>query len=565
MDRKEFKGLLVSDFNITNLAQYLNNNADPPKTEVVVAPYGHVTEVLLNHRLECWQGHPEFVVSWTQPERVIDSYRRLLQGQDIKPKQILDEVDAYASLLLNILDKVRLVFVATWVLPTYHRGLGMLDLKNDLGISHILMRMNLRLSEKFAESSEIYLLNTERWIKEAGKNAFSDKLWYMAKVPYGNGVFAEAAKDIKCALRGINGQAKKLILLDLDHTLWGGIVGDDGMENLHLGGHDPVGEAYVDFQQALKSLARRGILLGIVSKNEETLALQAIQKHPEMVLRLQDFAGWRINWKDKAQNIVDLVSELNLGLQSVVFIDDSPQERSRIREALPEVFVPEWPEDKMLYRSTLLGLHCFDTPSVSQEDRKRGQMYLAEREREDLRDRMGSLEEWLKSLEIKVDVEPVNDLNCRRATQLLNKTNQMNLTTRRMTESEIKEWANQAGHKVWTFRVADRFGDAGLTGMAALEVENGAGRIVDFVLSCRVMGRGVEETMLHVLVEYARSLGLSHVYARYLPSGKNTPCLGFFERSGFANKEWTFIWNALNAYEAPRHIRVAREAGDGLP
>ena len=183
----------------------------------------------------------------------------------------------------------------------------------------------------------------------------------------------EAAADIRAAFVGLRGAAKKLLVLDLDDTLWGGIVGDAGWENLRLGGHDPQGESFADFQRAIKNLKRRGVVLALVSKNEESVALEAIRNHPEMVLKEDDFVGWRINWTDKARNIAELATELNLGLQSVVFIDDNPVERARVREALPEVFVPEWPEDKLLYASAFGQLRCFDAPpSVERISSERG-------------------------------------------------------------------------------------------------------------------------------------------------------------------------------------------------
>jgi FkbH-like protein len=255
---------------------------------------------------------------------------------------------------------------------------------------------------------------------------------------------------------------------------------------------------------------------------------------------------------------VDLVSDLNLGLQSAVFIDDNPVERARVSQALPEVFVPDWPQDKMLYKSALLDLRCFDTPSISQEDTQKTHLYSSERQRRDLKSQVGSLDEWLKSLKIAVKVEALNGINLSRTAQLLNKTNQMNLTTRRMTESELAAWAGQENHKLWTFRVADKFGDAGLTGIASLEVDDKIGRIVDFVLSCRVMGRKVEETMLHTVINYARAAGLAEVQARYIPTPKNKPCLSFFQVSGLAaNGDNIFRWKLDREYPAPQQIEIS--------
>jgi FkbH-like protein len=559
MDKQEYGCVLISDFNMSNLAGYIRNDSEFPIISVIAAPFGQVISVLMQRELECWQSNPDFAVVWTQPESVIKSFNHILNYKSASLEEIFREVDEYSSLLLNIRERVKFVFVPIWVRSLYHVGFGMLDMKTGVGISNTLMRMNLRLAENLDKASGIYLLDTQRWVNIAGKNAFNPKLWYMGKIAFGNAVFIEAVKDIKSALRGLTGNSKKLIILDLDDTLWGGIVGEVGWEGIRLGGHDHIGEAYVDFQWALKSLTNRGVLLGIVSKNEEAVALEAINHHPEMVLRLEDFAGWKINWQDKAHNIVDLVSDLNLGLQSVIFIDDNPFERARVREALHEVLVPEWPEDKMLYKSALLSLRCFDTPSISKEDLERTRMYVSERKREVLKRSINSLDEWLKSLKIRVIIEELNKANIKRTTQLLNKTNQMNLTTRRMAESELVDWAGQSNRKLWTFRVSDKFGGSGLTGIISLEVRNKTGRIVDFVLSCRVMGRKVEETMLYTVIKHAQSVGLDEIYAKYIQTPRNKPCLEFLKNSGFIYKEEEscFIWKVKNEYMLPDCIQIA--------
>ncbi len=437
----------------------------------------------------------------------------------------------------------------------------MLDMKHNFGIENILMQMNLRVSQNLDKASNIYLLNAERWIRLLGKDAFNPKLWYMAKIPFGNEVFAQAMKEIKASLSALSGGSKKIIILDLDETLWGGVAGEIGWQNINLGGHDPVGEAYVDFQRTLKAMTGRGILLGIVSKNEERIALEAIKNHPEMALRLEDFAGWRINWEDKARNIVDLVSGLKLTLQSAVFIDNNPAEREFIRMSLPGVLVPEWPDDKMYYKKALLSLSCFDTASVTREDLERNRMYVTERERQGLKGRVNSLDEWLRALATKVEVQELNETNLQRAAQLLIKTSQMNLATRRMTEDELTKWARGDNRKLWTFRVSDKFGDSGLTGIVSIE-DDGAqlARIIDFVLSCRVIGRGIEEAMLHVAVEHARSIGLKEVSAGYVPTSKNKPCLDFWKRSGFLSDSAAeqFRWMAKDKYPIPEHMHIAR-------
>ncbi|MDR4484793.1 MAG: HAD-IIIC family phosphatase [Nitrospirales bacterium] len=557
MNNPKFAGVIISDFNISNLGGYLSNDPESPLIEAVLAPYGQVVPTLTQGDLACWRNDPDFAVIWTRPEGVIDSFQKILRYEKVSIDKVLDEVDEYCALLKQVKDRVKSIFIPTWVTPAYHRGLGMLDMKTGEGVANTLLRMNLRLAENLEADSSYCLLDANRWTSLTGKNSANPKLWYMGKIAFANGVFQEATRDIKSALRAINGNARKLLLLDLDDTLWGGIVGDAGWKNLKLGGHDPIGEAFVDFQSELKSLSNRGILLGIVSKNEEVIALEAIDKHPEMVLRKNNFVGWRINWNDKAQNIAELVADLNLGLQSVVFLDDNPVERARVREALPEVLVPEIPKDKMLYRHFLVGLSCFDTTSVSKEDLARTKMYIEERTRKDLHQQAGSLDKWLKSLEMRVRVAELNEINLQRTSQLLNKTNQMNLSTRRMTESELKAWAAQENHRLLTFRVSDKFGDSGLTGILSLQVEGKTGKIVDFILSCRVIGRKIEETMIHVAVAHAHSIGLDNLCAKYLPTQKNKPCMRFFENSGFEKKSNdNFIFQLDRSYLCPEHVEL---------
>lgn len=560
MRDQNFRCVLISDSNLDIFSAYLNNDEDPPIVHTIVAPFGQVAQILMQEDSEYWKDNPDFAVIWTRPEGIIKSFGDLLAYKTPSIEEIQNEVEQFASLILNACKKTKFIFVPTWVMPPFHRGFGMLDMKKDIGIANTLMQMNLILSEKFANSSNIFLFDTQKWINTAPKYAFNPRLWYRGKVAFGNDVYKEAVNDIKAALNGINGHSKKIIIVDLDDTLWGGIVGDVGWENLMLGGHNPAGEAYVDFQHALKSLTNRGILLGIVSKNEESVALDAINNHPEMVLKLKDFAGWKINWQDKAQNIVDLVADLNLGLQSAVFIDDNPREQARVRDSLSEVLVPEWPDDSMLFKDTLLSLRCFYTPSISKEDIKRTKMYLSEKQRNDLKKSLSSLDEWLKGLEIKVEIEELNEKNLQRASQLFNKTNQMNLTTRRMVDSELIDWSSQDNRKLWTFHVSDKLGDSGLTGIISLEVKNKTGQIVDFILSCRVIGRKVEETMLFSVIEYAKSLGLDKLSAQYVPTPKNKPCLEFWKKSGFNYNESnnSFVWDLKKVFHLSSYIEILR-------
>ena len=558
MLKKSYKCVILSDFNHENISRLLMNHTGLPSLEILDVPFGQIFQSLIDEESRMITMEPDIAIVWSRPESVIKMFNNVLNFRDVEIKDLLNEVDEYASLICRLKNKVKYVFVPTWVIPSYNRGLGMMDMRSGIGIENTLMRMNLRLSESLEEESNIFILNTRRWIELTGKKAFNSKLWYLGKVPFSNEVFCHAIEDIKSAIRGVYGEAKKLIILDLDDTLWGGIVGDIGWENIRLGGHDHIGEAFIDFQSALKSFLNRGILLGIVSKNEESVALEAIAKHPEMVLGLEDFVGWRINWNDKAQNIADLISELNLGPQSVVFIDDSQVERARVQEALPEVYVPDWPVEKMHYTSTLLSLDCFDKPSKSIEDSQRTRMYKKEKKRQDLLINVKSLNEWLVNLKIKVDIEELNDINIQRVSQLLNKTNQMNLRTRRLSEKELLSWSHQDNCEVWTFRVSDKFGDSGLTGITSLRFENNASIIEDFILSCRVFGRKIENVMVNTIIKKSREKNMKIIKATYLPTKKNKPCFDFWLSSGFEYIEAQnlFKWNVINEYPLPNQIEI---------
>lgn len=550
------RGVVLSDFTVGDLAVRLADTVDEPAMHVVDAPFCQTTQGLLS-------GPPspeakDFVLVWTRPELALPSFDRLVRGAGATDEELLADVDAFAELVTRGASHYRMTFVPTWWQPAHQRGLGMIDARPG-GITWALTMANARLMTQLASVPNVFVLNTQRWAEASASHGRSmAKAWYLGKIPFPAELFAEVARDLKAAARGIEGRARKLLVLDLDHTLWGGVVGDVGWEHLQLGGHDGAGEAFVDFQHAVRALRSRGIMLGIVSKNTEAVALEAIKSHPQMVLRIDDFVGWRINWHDKAQNVADLAMELNIGLQSVVFVDDNPVERARVRAALPEVFVPDWPEDSLRYTERLHALRCFDMPAISQEDADRTALYAAERARDSERTSVGSLDEWLLSLGMRVTVEHVGSGNITRTAQLLNKTNQMNLATRRLSEAELIEWSRPDTRVVLALTVEDRFGSAGLTGILGLEATDQCCEVTDFVLSCRVMGRRVEYAMLHLAASWARARGMQTVVARYRRTTKNQPCHDLLLSSALDRDAAgeTFIWNCTDPFPLPDAIQL---------
>ncbi len=551
---------LISDFNLDIFGRYLEQDDRSPACSVRSQLFGQVYPALVGDV----ERHIDFGVVWTRPEAAIPTFAKALALQPVALELAMQEVQAFGSAVASYAQRARFVLVMAWVSPPDNRGYGMLDWRPGLGIRNLLAHMNLALADRLAGQSNVFILDPAAWLSAAGPHALSQKMWFAGKVPYANQVFLEAVSDLKAAMAGALGSARKLVVVDLDDTLWGGVVGETGWEALRLGGHDHIGEAYVAFQQALKALGNRGVQIGIVSKNDEQVALEAIDRHPEMQLRRTDLAGWRINWNDKAQNLVELVEELNLGLDAVIFIDDNPAERGRIREALPAVLVPDWPDDPCLYATKLLSLPWFDTAAVSEEDRGRVQMYADERERRSALGQVGSTEAWLSSLGVEIQVIPLERGDLARAAQLFNKTNQLNLSTRRLSDSELTAWASAGHRRFWTVRVRDRFGELGLVGLLSLELDGASARVVDFILSCRAMGRKVEETMLHVAVSAARASGAREVTADYRPTPRNGPCLKFFESSGFEQgPEHRFVWRGAAPYARPDMVTLIRPDAPG--
>jgi FkbH-like protein len=517
-------GLLISDFTIDPLVRFLADGT--PSLSAEVAGFGAVVPTLMAPASE----RTDFAVVWTRPEEALPSFRRAAAFEPVTDEQLVADAEQFARLVVQGLHGYGCVVVPTWTSPPWQRGRGPTDLRPG-GIGWALTVANQALARALAEAPNAYVADAGRWVSLSGASAYGERSWYLGKIPFSDAVFRAAADDIGATVAAARGAARKLVVLDLDNTLWGGVVGDDGWEQLRLGGHDAAGEAFVEFQHALQALRRRGVLLAVVSKNEEATALEAIDRHEAMVLRRDDLVGWRINWSDKAANVAALAGDLNLGLQSVVFIDDNPHERARVREALPEVLVPDWPDDPTGFVRALSELTCFDTLSVTAEDLARTEMYAAEQQRAAMRVEVGSLDDWIRELEIVVTAEPLHRGNLTRATQLLNKTNQMNLRTRRMTETEFLEWADAPGHATWCVSVADRLGEAGLTGLVSVEADGDEAQLVDYVLSCRVMGRRVEDVMVVLAGQMASSLGSSALWAEHLPTAKNQPCRRFFDGS----------------------------------
>ena len=350
---------------------------------------------------------------------------------------------------------------------------------------------------------------------------------------------------------------KKCLVLDLDNVLWGGILGEEGVAGIKIGGDYP-GNAFTLWQQALLQMKNSGVILTVCSKNNEADVLEAWEKNPFMVLRKEHISAWRINWQDKATNIKELADELNIGLDSMVFVDDNPTERELIRQVLPMVEVPEFsgkPYDLMPLFKKLVDRY-FRIYSITDEDKVKTEQYRANAKRKAAQAAFGNMEDYLRSLEMKLAIMPVNDFNCTRIAQMTQKTNQFNLTTHRYTENDIKQMTNE-GCSIYAISVSDRFGDNGITGEIILRPKGKDRMIIDtFLLSCRILGKGIEFAFLDTILNLIADKGVKMVEACYIKTAKNGQVADFFDRSGFALTVVTdTIKNYLLELAQPREIK----------
>jgi FkbH-like protein len=521
-----FDLLLTADTVVEPILRFLAAPSPPPVVNARVAPFNHVRQVLAGIAASDEPSPTETLMIWTTPQNSIPSFSKIQEFEPFALEVLLDEVDQFAGIIRQAAVRTGTILVLSWALPPYRRWVQTMTLRHEKGLANILMRMNLRLAEALDNRPNVILLDCQYWYASLQKPAYDGKLQALAKVAYSRDFFMKAAAEIKAVLRGVRGEARKLVICDLDNTLWGGVVGEDGIHQLRLGGHDGVGESYTAFQRELQTLRKRGVLLALCSKNDSNIAWQAIDQHPEMVLRRKDFASARINWNDKAENIAQIVKELNLLPKSVVFLDDHPAERDRMRQAFPEIFTPDLPVDVADYPAFLASLDCFETVNITAEDAARTDSYLMETERRASGSASGSVQEWLASLQITLNVSPLERGNLIRAAQLLNKTNQFNMAGRRMEQEEFWRWCGLPGHQAWVFSVADRLGDSGITGLISAESLDGQNaRLTDFLMSCRVMGKQIEEAMLYYVNE-ALAARL-HVICR--KTDRNKPFLDFIQ------------------------------------
>lgn len=401
------------------------------------------------------------------------------------------------------------------------------------------------------EFSNVFIFPLKDIITNIGRKvAYSDKMWYLASSRFSGEGERKIEEKIFQMLSCMAGNRKKCLLLDLDNTLWGGVVGELGIDGVVLS-ENKEGARYKDFQKKIKDIKRQGILLGIVSKNNEEEVRSMMENHPDMVLHWDDFAVKKINWNRKSQNIGDIQRELNIGLDSMVFLDDNPAEREEIKYFLPEIVVPDFPEDTSKLSAFMEEIYWqyFLTPQTTYEDKIKTELYQQRQEREKEKTQHISLESYLKSLDTKVMVQLVeksSDLS--RVEQLIQKTNQFNLTTKRYTEGEILDMLDErARFDFWIAEISDKFGDNGKSVLLIIEKKEEKIIIDSFIMSCRVMGRDIEKDILYAMERQYLQKGYKVLEAKYKKTSKNNPVADLYDKMGYlllenGEKEKYYTW-----------------------
>ena len=376
------------------------------------------------------------------------------------------------------------------------------------------------------------------------------QLWNMAKLSFSDELIPLYADHVARTVAAIRGKSAKVLILDLDNTVWGGVIGDDGLEGIKVAQGDAQGEAHLAVQRLALDLRQRGIVLAVSSKNTDEVAREPFEKHPEMLLKLDHIAVFQANWNDKATNIQAIAEELSLGLDAMVFLDDNPAERGMVRKLLPQVAVPELPEEPAYYARTLAAGGYFEAVAFATEDLKRAGFYQDNAKRASLQKQVGGVDAYLASLDMTITFQPFDATGRARIVQLINKSNQYNLTTRRYTDPEVIEAESDPEVFTLQVRLADIFGDNGMISVIICRPgEAGVWEIDTWLMSCRVLGRKVEHMVLREILEHARAAGIHKLSGTYCPTGRNKLVVDHYAKLGFTKVEenvsgWT-RWELL--------------------
>ncbi|URZ15979.1 HAD-IIIC family phosphatase [Clostridium felsineum] len=506
------------------------------KSEIYVSEYNQYTQQILDSSSELYKIKPDMVIIAIDLETVLgDDYFRSFtmegfQRQKLKDK-ILKEVKNFVNIIRTSLNCS--IILHNFEVP-YYSPMGILESKQEFGFLEMVEEINHNLRKEFKAVDRVYVFDYDKFLSKLGKNSERDyKMYYLGDMKldmkYVPDLCIEYMNYIKPTLSII----KKCLVLDLDDTLWGGVVGEDGIEGIKLG---PTGQGkpFYEFQKFIKLLFEKGVILAVNSKNNYEDAIEVIRNHPYMLLGEENFADLEINWNDKASNIRTIAKKLNIGTDSIVFLDDDKLNCEIVKESLKEVKVVNMPKDPSLYLKTIIDISSeFNVLYLTDEDRKKGLMYAENRKRQELKEEIQSIDEYLKALNMCVEIKVDDEFNIARIAQLTQKTNQFNMTTKRYFEEDIKKFMLEDKYSVLAIAVKDKFGDNGIAGVCIIKKEHDVWYIDTLLLSCRVMGRKIEYAIMNYIEKSAYKKSVKTIKAVYIPTKKNIPVKSLYEDMGF--------------------------------
>ena len=500
--------------------------------EVFDAEFNQIDRQILDGNSELYAFEPDVVLIFESTHKLLQKYNKssFPERESLAEKKISHIRQLTA--VLNERSTAKLIF-CNYTEEDDH-VFGQYAGKVENSFPYQLRKLNFLLQEFALQTANFYICDVSSIQNTIGRERFWSPAIYtntemvvsIDALPY----FAQSVVQIISAFQGV---FKKCLILDLDNTLWGGVIGDDGIENIQIG-QLGIGKAFTEFQYWIKKMQQRGIILAVCSKNTESVAKEPFEKHPEMVLKLSDIAVFVANWENKADNIRKIQKILNIGFDSMVFLDDNPFERNIVRENVPEIIVPELPEDPALYLDYLYSLNLFETVSYSNEDSKRTEQYQKEAERMVLQESFTNEDDFLKSLNMISDTKPFDNFSIPRVAQLSQRSNQFNLRTVRYTEEDLKKIVQSDEYFTLSFTLEDKFGDNGLISAIILKKYDEQTLFIDtWFMSCRVLKRGMEAYVLNTIVGLAKENGYKNLLGEYITTPKNEMVRDHYQNLGF--------------------------------
>ncbi len=563
--KKKLKIAILSSFTTQGLDEILFVKCLKQKIAVNLyqAPYNQYQQEIINSKSKLYAFNPDLVILIIDPISFLGDYLlNPYQHTFVKRKKIINlKFYEMKEIIYQLRQKLNVkIILHNFNVPNYS-PLGILENKQQFGFQESIRYLNSNLQKLSASDPNLFIFDYDAFCSKRGsRNTFDHKMYYLADMRLSSNYLVELCDDYLGFIKPLVSMIKKCIVLDLDNTLWGGILGEVGLSGIQLGPTQE-GRSYWEFQKYLLSIHQQGIILAINSRNNIEEVLQVLRTHPYMILKEEHFAAFQVNWQNKVTNMRAIARELNIGLNSFVFLDDDPYNRDLIRKRLSEVTVVDLPEDKSLYLETLTNLNEFNRLQITWEDKNKGKMYLLEKKRQDLEKSVVNIDEFVRSLDVLVTIERANEFNIPRISQLSQKTNQFNMTTRRYLEDDIIRLNSSREYAILSAKVTDKFGDYGLTGVVIIQKKGSEWIIDTFLLSCRVLGRKVEEAILYHLIGAAKKQKIQKFVGQFINTKKNKPAKEFYKNNNFrfVNKiagleTWEFDFTS--DYKPPEYIKI---------